>query len=302
MKWRGRRTSRNIDDRRGQSAGFPGFGRGGGGRRMRMPGGRRGGIGGLGLIVVIGIALLMGVNPLTLLNGGGPGFNVPTNAPSTASNRIDDRAEEFVSVVLADTEEVWGEIFQVSGKRYSPPTLVLFSNRVSSACGLASAASGPFYCPGDRQAYLDMSFFQVMDRQLGAKGDFARAYVIAHEIAHHVQNELGVMAQVNRLRQRSSQAESNQLSVMLELQADCYSGVWAHHAQRKFGVLEPGDIEEALNAANQIGDDTLQRNSGQAVVPDSFTHGTSEQRVRWFTAGMQSGDPGQCDTFNAARL
>ncbi|MDH3666767.1 MAG: zinc metallopeptidase [Paracoccaceae bacterium] len=302
MKWRGRRTSRNIDDRRGQSAGFPGFGRAGGdGRRIRM-GGRRSGIGGLGLIVVIGIALLMGVNPLTLLTGDGSGFTVPTNAPSSGSNQIDDTSEEFVSVVLADTEDVWGEIFKASDKQYRPPTLVLFSDRVSSACGLASAASGPFYCPGDRQAYLDMSFFQVMDRRLGAKGDFARAYVIAHEIAHHVQNELGVMEQVNRLRQRSSQVESNQLSVMLELQADCYSGVWAHHAQRKYGLLEPGDIEEALNAANQIGDDTLQRSSGQAVVPDSFTHGTSEQRVRWFTAGMQSGDPGQCDTFNASRL
>ena len=266
-----------------------------------MPG-RRGKAGGLGLIVIVVIALLLGVDPTFLLQGGGSGFSVPMgNAPS-GTNRIDDTSEEFIGVVLADTEEIWTEIFAASGKTYRAPKLVMFSGRTFSACGAASAASGQFYCPDDRKAYLDMAFFQVMDRKLGAGGDFAQAYVIAHEIAHHVQNELGVMEQVNRQRSRVSRTEANQLSVMVELQADCFSGVWANRAQRKFGSLEPGDIDEALNAANQIGDDTLQRNAGQAVVPDSFTHGTSEQRMRWFREGFDTGDPSLCDTFNATRL
>jgi predicted metalloprotease len=223
------------------------------------------------------------------------------NSPS-GPNRIDDTSEEFVGVVLADTEEIWAEIFAASGRTYRAPRLVLFSGRTFSACGAASAASGPFYCPADSKAYLDMQFFQVMDRKLGAGGDFAQAYVVAHEIANHVQNELGVMEQANRQRSRASRSEANRISVMIELQTDCFSGVWANRAQRKFGSLEPGDINEALNAANQIGDDTLQSNAGRAVVPDSFTHGTSEQRKRWFSEGFQSGDPARCDTFNAARL
>jgi len=304
MKWRGRRTSSNIEDRRGTGGGGIGaFRRMRGGQRVRMPG-RRGKVGGLGLIVIVVLALLFGVDPTFLLQGGGSGsgFSIPMDAPATGPNQIDDTSEEFVGVVLADTEEVWTSLFANSGQTYRAPKLVLFSGRTASGCGAASASSGPFYCPGDRKAYLDMAFFKVMDRQLGAGGDFAQAYVIAHEIAHHVQNELGVMEQVNRQRARASKADANRLSVMIELQADCFSGVWAHHAQRNFGSIEPGDIDEALNAANQIGDDTLQRNAGQAVVPDSFTHGTSAQRMQWFRAGFEAGDPTRCDTFNAARL
>lgn len=310
MKWRGRRTSSNIEDRRsgggGTGGGFGGLRRRRGGQRIRMPGGR-GKVGGLGLIVILVLALFFGVDPSFLLQGGGgTGFSVPMgNAPggnAGGPNRIDDASEEFVGVVLADTEEIWTRIFADSGKTYRAPKLVLFSGRTASACGAASAASGPFYCPGDRKAYLDMDFFKVMERQLGAGGDFAQAYVIAHEIAHHVQNELGVMAAVNRKRSGASRTEANRLSVMVELQADCFSGVWAYNAQRRFGSVEPGDIDEALNAASQIGDDTLQRNAGRAVVPDSFTHGTSEQRMRWFRAGFETGDPARCDTFNSTRL
>lgn len=260
-------------------------------------------MGGLGLIIVVVAALLFGVDPSALLNGGGGvGFTVPSDQAPSGPNRIDDASEEFVGVVLADTEEVWSDIFAAAGRTYHRPRLVLFSGRVASACGMASAAAGPFYCPGDHKAYLDTAFFQVMTRQLGAGGDFARAYVIAHEVAHHVQNELGVMAQVDRQRAGASEAEANRLSVRLELQADCFAGVWANRAQRKFGSIEPGDIDEALNAANRIGDDTLQHNASRAVVPDSFTHGTSAQRVGWFRTGFESGDPGQCDTFKAARL
>lgn len=301
MRWRGRRTSANIEDRRGQRGGFTGFGRRTGGRAIRMPG-RRGRMGGAGLIIVVILALVFGVDPTALLTGGGAGFSVPMGSAPSGPNRIDDTSEEFVAVVLADTEEVWSEIFAAAGRQYRAPRLVLFSDRTTSACGAASAAAGPFYCPGDRKAYLDMGFFRVMDRRLGAGGDFAQAYVIAHEIAHHVQNELGVMADVDRARSGASRTEANRLSVMVELQADCFSGVWANHAQRKFGSIEPGDIDEALNAANQIGDDTLQRNAGQAVVPDSFTHGTSEQRMRWFRQGFETGDPSRCDTFNSAQL
>jgi predicted metalloprotease len=273
-----------------------------GSRGVRMPGGR-GKVGGLGLIVIVVLALLFGVDPAALLQGnGGTDFTVPMgNAPSEP-NRINGTSEEFVGVVLADTEEIGTQIFAASGKTCRAPNLALFSGRTASACGTASAASGPFYCPGDRKAYLDMDFFKIMNRQLGAGGDFAQTYVIAHEIAHHVQNELGVMAQVDRQRSGATRTEANQLSVMVELQADCFSGVWAYHAQQNFGSIEPGDIDEALNAANRIGDDTLQRNVGQAVVPDSFTHGSSQQRMRWFRAGFGTGDPSRCDTINAARL
>lgn len=299
MKWRGRRTSANIEDRRGEG-GFGGFGRVGGGRMVRAPMGRGGRVGGLGLVIVIILALLFGVDPAMLLTGGG-GPAIETGSAPSGPNAIDDQSEEFVAVVLGDTEEIWSEIFAASGHQYEPPKLVLFTGRTVSGCGAASAAAGPFYCPADRKAYLDTEFFAVLDQQLGADGDFARAYVVAHEIAHHVQNQLGVMDQVNQLRARASEAGANQLSVMLELQADCYSGVWARHAQQRFGSLEPGDIEEALNAASRIGDDTLQRNAGQAVVPDSFTHGTSEQRMRWFRTGFETADPSACDTFNAER-
>ena len=294
MKWRGRRTSRNIEDRR----------HGGGGvGRIRMPQGRGGKIGGIGAIIIVLAGAYFGVDTSGLIGGGGgQGFSIPQQSSTTQPNRIDDQSEEFVGVVLADTEEIWNALFQQMGRRYQPPKLVLFAGQTGSACGAASAASGPFYCPADRKAYLDTAFFKVMAQRLGAAGDFAAAYVIAHEVAHHVQNELGILPEVNRRRARASEVVSNRLSVMIELQADCFSGVWARHAEARYGSLEPGDIEEALNAASQIGDDTLQRNAGRAVVPDSFQHGSSAQRVRWFQRGYKQGDPGQCDTFNAERL
>jgi predicted metalloprotease len=297
MRWRGRRTSDNIVDRRGEG-GFGGLRGGlGGGRRVRMPiGGGKMGIG--GAVILLVLALVFGVDPAMLLGGGGSGFTVPQE--QAGPNTIDDDTEQFVGVVLADTEEVWSDL--LSGQGYAEPKLVLFSGGTVSACGAASAAAGPFYCPGDRQIYLDTDFFRVMEQRLGAEGDFAAAYVVAHEVAHHVQNLLGILPEVNSARARAGEAESNRLSVMVELQADCFSGVWARHAEERFGTLEPGDIDEALNAASQIGDDTLQRNAGRAVVPDSFTHGTSKQRMRWFGQGYESGDPNGCDTFNAAEL
>ena len=295
MRWRGRRTSDNIVDRRGRG-GFGGRGPGRG--RMRIPlGGRMGGgkVGVAGAVLILVLGLVFGVDTSFLLGGGGSGFMVPQ---SQGPNRIDDEAEQFVGVVLADTEEVWSDLLP----NYADPKLVLFSGGTVSACGTASAAAGPFYCPGDRMIYLDTDFFRVLDQRLGAEGDFAAAYVIAHEVAHHVQNLLGILPEVNDARARAGEAEGNRLSVMVELQADCLSGVWARHAEARFGTLEPGDIDEALNAAARIGDDTLQRNAGRAVVPDSFQHGTSEQRARWFAQGYEQGDPNACDTFNAAEL
>lgn len=282
MRWQGRRTSRNIDDRRG-----------------RRGGGRAAGIGGLGAILLILAGAIFGFDVRPFLGGGG-GSGVAT-APS-GPNQIDDQAEEFVAVVLGDTEEVWGEIFSQSGMRYREPTLVLFDGRTPSACGLAQAATGPFYCPPDEQIYLDMNFFRVMDQQLGARGDFAKAYVIAHEVAHHVQNQLGIMRETDALRARANQTTSNRISVLIELQADCYAGIWARVMRDRFGVLEPGDIEEALNTAARIGDDALQRAAQGVVVPDSFTHGTSAQRQRWFARGFETGDPQSCDTFGASEL
>jgi predicted metalloprotease len=214
-----------------------------------------------------------------------------------------DPQSEFVRAVLGDTEDTWRAIFQASGKQYQDPKLILFSGGVRSACGFADAAVGPFYCPGDRQVYLDLSFFREMETRFSAAGDFAQAYVIAHEVGHHVQTLLGVSAKVNAARQRGERVEGdNGLLVRQELQADCLAGVWAHHAQQRLNWLEPGDLEEALNAANAIGDDRLQKQSRGTVVPDSFTHGTSAQRVRWFRTGFDHGEPGRCDTFKAARL
>jgi predicted metalloprotease len=283
MRWQGRRTSSNIEDRRG--------GRGGGG-----PG--PAGIGGVGLVIVLLIGVFLGVDVTPFLSGG----NVPQATAPSGPNAIDDATEEFVGVVLADTEEVWGEIFAASGLRYAPPVLVLYDGRTGSACGGADAAMGPFYCPGDRRVFLDTGFFRVMEERLGARGDFAKAYVIAHEVAHHVQNSLGTLEEVNRMRARVSEAESNALSVRVELQADCYAGMWARAVEDRFGALEPGDIEEALETAARIGDDALQRAATGTVVPDSFTHGSSAQRQRWFAEGYRTGDPNACDTFGAARL
>lgn len=282
MKWRGRRGSRNIEDRRGRSAGAVG------------------GIGGIGLIAILVIGYLLGVDVRPLLNGGSLGGQ-PSG--STEMTEADQQAGEFVSVTLADTEEVWADLFRTQvGQEYNPVTLVLFKGATASACGGANGAAGPFYCPLDKKAYLDTQFFTTLSQRLGASGDFAAAYVVAHEVAHHVQDELGILSQANAVRAQSSETQSNAISVQIELQADCFSGIWARHAQEKFGSLERGDIAEAMNAARQIGDDTLQRNAGRRPVPHTFTHGTSEQRQNWFQRGYETGDMRSCDTFSARQL
>lgn len=294
MKWRGRRTSTNLEDRR----------RGGGGMRIGLPrsrGGRAGGIGGVGLIAVLLIGAFFGVDVTPLLTGGGGGTMTTSSAPP-GPNAIDDQSEEFVAVVLADTEEVWSEIFADAGLTYREPVLVLYAGQTASACGGANAAMGPFYCPGDRRVFLDTDFFRVMEERMGATGDFAAAYVIAHEVAHHVQNELGLLGEVNAQRAQASEPEANALSVRIELQADCYAGLWARHAQARFGTIEAGDIDEAMATAAAIGDDALQRAARGVVVPDSFTHGSSEQRQRWFATGFETGDANACDTFAARDL
>ena len=275
MQWRGRRGSGNIDDRR------------------RSPIARAGGLGGGALVIVLLVGYIFGVDVTPLLEGGAPAGGEP--AEVTAA---DEEAAAFVSVTLADTEEVWAAIFAAQvGRAYREPTLVLFKQATQSACGGASAASGPFYCPIDSRVYLDTDFFTTLERRLGARGDFAAAYVVAHEVAHHVQNELGVLAETTRLRQQASEEDSNAISVLVELQADCFAGIWARAARETFGSIEPGDIEEAMNAAAAIGDDTLQRNAGRTVNPESFTHGTSEQRQRWFARGYETGEIEACHTF-----
>jgi predicted metalloprotease len=281
MEWKGRRGSRNIEDRRGMSVG------------------RAGGIGGIGAVVILLVGLFLGVDVTPLLNNQG-GTVTASSAEITPADR--ERAE-FVSVVLADNEEIWTRLFREQlSRQYTPATLVLFKGSTASPCGGASGATGPFYCPGDRKVYLDTDFFTTMDRELGASGDFAAAYVVAHDVAHHVQNELGILGQVNRLRAQSGQAESNALSVRIELMADCLSGIWARSAARQFGTIDRADFEEALNAARQIGDDTLQRNAGRRPMPHTFTHGTSDQREGWFLRGLASGNIADCDTLSAQTL
>ncbi|MFK3692834.1 neutral zinc metallopeptidase [Agrobacterium tumefaciens] len=300
MEWRGRRQSDNIEDRRGMSAGPGGdpFSRGG----MRIPIGRRGGgIGIGGLLVILLISWVLGINPLTLLTGGDlsmDGGGTTQQSGTRPQGQSSDETTAFVRTVLAETEDTWSGIFQSAGETYQKPTLVLFSGRVASACGSASAASGPFYCPNDRKVYLDTSFFNELDKRFGASGDFAQAYVIAHEVGHHVQNLTGVLPEFNRRRQSMSETDANKMSVRVELQADCYAGIWGKFTEQK-GILETGDLEEALNAAHQIGDDTLQKQTQGYVVPDSFNHGTSAQRVEWFKRGFQSGRVEDCDTFSA---
>jgi len=291
MRWKQGRRSRNIEDRRGRGV-----------RRGAAVGGL--GLGGLLVVVVVG--MLLGVDPVQLLQqvpagGAQPPASFPSRSagPSTGQQ---DELSDFVSVVLADTEDTWNALLPRAGRQYQEPTLVLFKDRVQSACGLASAATGPFYCPGDNQVYIDLVFFDELHSRFSAPGDFAQAYVIAHEVGHHVQNLLGISQQVHDQQRRLPKAQANELSVRLELQADCLSGVWAHHAQRTRNILEPGDLEEALAAASAVGDDRIQRQSRGYVVPDSFTHGTSEQRRRWFTRGFESGDMGTCDSFGAPRL
>ncbi|WP_422378790.1 KPN_02809 family neutral zinc metallopeptidase [Roseibium sp.] len=295
MRWKGRRGSSNIDDRRSR-------GRGGGSRRRVRTGG---GLGLTGILVVVGIAWLTGVNPLTLLaqlDGGQGGFETSSYQDGQSRSTADDETAEFVSVILADTENTWGDIFREGGGTYPEPTLVLFSGSVSSACGFASSATGPFYCGADSKLYIDLSFYQQLAAQLNAPGDFAQAYVLAHEVGHHIQNVLGILPEFHKAKRSLSKAEGNALSVRVELQADCFAGIWAHYAARQRGFVEDGDIEEALNAASRIGDDTLQRQAQGYVVPESFNHGTSAQRARWFRRGFEAGTLQACDTFNADRL
>jgi len=292
MKWEGRRESENVEDVRGSSGG------GGGGLPI---GGRGLGLG--GIVIALLASWAFGINPLTvlgLLDGGG---GVPVQQQSApAESHPKDPAARFVSVVLADTEDVWGAYFQRSGQQYPAPKLVIFRGRYPTACGTGEAAMGPFYCPGDRKVYIDLGFYDVMRERLGAPGDFAQAYVIAHEVGHHLQNLMGTTEKLDRARGRVSEREANAMSVRLELQADCFAGVWSTLSQRSKGWLEQGDVEEALNAASQIGDDTLQKRSRGAVVPESFTHGSSAQRVRWFKRGAEAGDLKACDTFSSASL
>lgn len=282
MLWKGRRTSDNVEDRRGMT-----------GRRVAVGGG-------LGAIAIAVIVLLLGGNPQEVMQ------NIQTAPPAgeeqaQALSQEDKELGDFVGVILADTEDVWNQVFRQAGEQYREPKLVLFTNATESACGYAQSATGPFYCSGDEKVYIDLGFFQEMQQRLGARGDFAWAYVIAHEVGHHVQNLLGVMQQANeRMQRSSSQEEANRILVRLELQADFLAGVWAHHAQRMKNLLEQGDIEEGLNAASSVGDDRIMKQQQGYVVPDAFTHGTSEQRVRWFSKGLKTGNIEQGDTFSVA--
>ena len=285
MRWQMGRRSTNVEDRRGI-----------GGRGIA-------GLGGGAVIILAVIALLTGTNPLDLLQQAAPTSETVDPSVSTREfSAAEQELADFSSVVLADTEDTWRMLFEQMGKTYREPTLVLYSGAVQSACGFAQSAVGPFYCPSDQKVYLDLSFFEDLRSRHGAPGDFAQAYVIAHEIGHHVQSLLGIMDQVDELRGQVGEEEANEISVRLELQADFLAGVWAHHAQQARQILEAGDIEEALNAASQIGDDRLQMESQGYVVPDAFTHGTSAQRARWFLRGYQTGDISQGDTFNASSL
>ena len=285
MRWQERRRSQNVEDRRGS-------------------GGRKVAVGGLGGLVIVLVAMFFGADPSRLMEalnesgatagGGGPAVS--------GTNPEEDLLADFVKVVLADTEDVWNDLFQAAGRQYQEPELVLFSGQVRSACGMANSAVGPFYCPADSKVYIDLSFYDDLKRRHQAPGDFAQAYVIAHEIGHHIQNLLGISDRVHQARSRLSEEENNQMSVRLELQADFLGGVWADHAHRTKQILEEGDVEEALNAASAIGDDRLQKQAQGYVVPESFTHGTSEQRVRWFRKGLTTGDMNQGDTFQAKQL
>lgn len=329
MRWRGQRQSRNVEDRRGSGRGafrFP-FPRGGG---MRFPssggGGKKGGgIGLLGLLVILGLALFFGFNPGSLMQGSGPsgtsgsGFpdiRLPQQQPHTTNlpapsqpgqigkpqSSSDDDLKGFISVVLGTTEDVWNSVFGQLGARYREPSLVLFEGSVRSACGTGMAAMGPFYCPADEKVYIDLDFYRELKNRFRAPGDFAQAYVIAHEVGHHVQKVLGIADKVEGAKRRMGRQGGNALQVRMELQADCFAGVWAHQMQANKGLIEPGDIDEALRAASAIGDDRIQRQTQGYVVPDSFTHGSSEQRVRWFRRGFQSGQLQACDTFNTNQL
>ncbi len=295
MRMDGQDESSNVEDVRGMGGGGGGGGFGIGGRSV--------GIGGIAVALIAG--WIFGINPLTLLgmmDGGGSAPAVQQQGPAPAPP-ADDAGARFVSQVLRSTEVVWTDVFRESGKTYQPPKLVLFSGSWPTACGQGQAAMGPFYCPNDQKVYIDLRFYKVLEQKLGAPGQFAQAYVVAHEVGHHVQNQLGIMDKVDALRGRGSEAQANALSVRVELQADCFAGVWAARSQKEQGWrLDPGDIETALNAAAQIGDDTLQKKSRGTVVPESFTHGTSAQRVNWFKRGVEGGSVDRCNTFEGREL
>jgi uncharacterized protein len=330
MRWRGERESQNVEDRRdegGGGFGFPGgggfgFPSGGGGG-----GGGGGGIGIVGVLILLGLMFFFGIDPRVILQGGGggggedgsgtPDIHLPPSRPDATNvprpgqqgpqvqrpqtSSVDD-LRQFVGVVLADTEDVWGDLFKQYGASYSDPKLVLFSGGIRSACGTAMSAMGPFYCPSDEKVYIDLSFYQELKDRFKAPGDFAQAYVIAHEVGHHVQKLLGIMDQVEAARQRMSEKQGNALQVRVELQADCFAGIWANKAQEMRNIIEPGDIDQALTAAAAIGDDRIQKQTQGYVVRDSFTHGSSEQRQRWFRRGYETGSLQQCDTFNTKDL
>jgi predicted metalloprotease len=324
MRWRGERESENVEDRRAEGGGgfsFPGGGIG----FPSSGGGRGGGIGLVGFLILLGLALFFGVDPRTILTGGAPtgddtnfpDIHLPQSrhgtpaqpGPAQPGQQVqrpqttqEDDLKQFVSVVLGDTEDVWTDVFKGYGQRYEDPKLVLYSGGIRSACGTGAAAMGPFYCPNDEKVYIDLSFYQELKNRFHVSGDFAEAYVIAHEVGHHVQKLLGIADQVEAARQGASEKKANALQVRMELQADCFAGVWANHAQQSKNIIEPGDIDEAIAAASAIGDDRIQKQTQGYVQPDSFTHGSSEQRVRWFRSGYDSGKIEDCDTFNASRL
>lgn len=287
MRWEGGRRSDNVEDRRGASIGGKGLA-----------------VGGLGTVAIALVAMFLGIDPGMVLNqlGSAPGAAQEQHADPAARSPEENRLAEFSSVVLADTEDVWNAVFRESGSQYALPKMVLFTGAVESACGHAQSAMGPFYCPGDQKLYLDLSFFKDLHSRHGAPGDFAQAYVIAHEVGHHVQNLMGVLEQSHAAKGHASEEEANAIQVRVELQADCLAGVWANRAHQNRQILEQGDLEEALAAAAGVGDDRLQKQARGYVVPESFTHGSSEQRMRWFKVGANSGDPNQCNTFKAARL
>jgi uncharacterized protein len=302
MLWKGRRETDQVEDQRDGSGASGGIGRGG----MRGPGGglRLGGGGGISGIVMLVVLFFVlkacGIDPMQVLTGPDAGGALTQDGEPSAprTQARDDEMTSFVKVIMAETQDTWTGIFQTMGEQYPQPTLVLFDGQTRSACGFASAASGPFYCPGDQKVYIDLSFYDELSQRFGASGDFAQAYVLAHEVGHHVQNITGVLPKFNQMRESMGQSEANAMSVRVELQADCFAGIWARSTAQK-GLLEKGDLEEALNAAQQIGDDTLQRRTQGFVVPDSFNHGTSAQRVEWFGRGVKSGKLADCDTFNA---
>ena len=287
MRWRGERESDNVEDRRGMSL---------------SRGAKVGGIGGLGLVAVVIVSMFLGVDPTTVLQGLSGMQQTSSTVSQSNAPPVNDDMKKFVSVVLGQTEDVWNEAFSKAGRTYEPPKLVLFSEAVESACGMAGSATGPFYCPGDQKVYLDLSFFEELQTRFGVSGDFAQAYVIAHEVGHHVQTLLGITQKIHELQLRGNKTESNKLSVMVELQADCLAGIWAHQTEKNRHVLEAGDIEEGLNAASAVGDDRIQKSSRGYVVPDAFTHGSSEQRVRWFKNGLENGNIQSCNTFQTGRL